>query len=408
MLDFEEIRNLDTPCFVFDEAELRQNFTDFQRALHTHWGDAANVGYSVKTNPLPWVVRTALDCGCLAEVVSDDEYALALECGCDAANVIFNGPVKGAEWIRFALDSGAVVNLDSQSDLDAVRSYSQAGKLAKVGVRVNIDLEAFCPGETVTGEAGGRFGWSYENGDLSRVISLLKSIPHVQVAGLHMHVTTLSRSQKAYRVLAEHAARIVREHELAPAFIDIGGGFFGGGPNNVGAYDAYAETIAAPLREVVDPATCALYVEPGGAVVCTPGYYVARVRDVKDTPHGRFVVSDFSRINIDHEMKKTAYNLTFFAKSDNVFDRQVLCGYTCMESDRLSVLENAPELAVGDMLVINFAGAYSMSFTPGFFIWNPPAVYVKEPSGMRLERPLSRPVPPELPSSTDNAEEAGL
>ena len=399
MLEFDEVKDLETPCFVFDEAELQANFRDFRSALHAQWGETANVGYSVKTNPFPWVVRTALSCGCLAEVVSDDEYALALDCGCEPGNVIFNGPVKGSDWLEFALDAGAVVNLDSQHDLDVVRAYASAGsgKAPKVGVRVNIDLESFCPGETVTGEAGGRFGWSYENGDLACVIRLLRDMPNVEVAGLHMHVTTRSRSQRVYRVLAEHAARIVREFEIRPQFIDIGGGFFGGGPNNVGAYDEYARTIAEPLREVVDPASCALYVEPGGAVVCTPGYYVARVRDVKETPHGRFVTTDFSRINIDHEMKKTAYNLTFFTEgaADEVpACSQVLCGYTCMESDRLCVLDDAPELAVGDMLVINFAGAYSMSFTPGFFIWHPPAVYARGADGMQLVRPLAHPVPP--------------
>ena len=396
MLEFDELQDLETPCFVFDEPELRANFNDFRAALHEHWGPNANVGYSVKTNPFPWIVRTALDCGCLAEVVSDDEYALALECGCDPSDIIFNGPVKSADWLEYALRTGAIVNLDSESDLEIVRRFAQEGNQAKVGVRVNIDLESHCPGETVTGEAGGRFGWSYEGGDLARVIDTLRSIPNVVITGLHMHVTTRSRSQKVYRVLAEHAARVVCEFDLDPEFIDIGGGFFGGGLNNVGAYDDYAQTIASALVDAVDPATCALYVEPGGAVVCTPGYYVARVRDVKVTPRDRFVVTDFSRINIDHEMKKTSYNHRAFASGKDVLPRQVMCGYTCMESDRLCVLENAQELLPGDLIVINFAGAYSMSFTPGFFIWGPPAVYIKNGDAMRLERPRSRPVPPAI------------
>lgn len=386
MLELSDVRGLDTPCFVFDEVELRANFADFRAALHSYWGRNANVGYSVKTNPFPWIVRTALECGCMAEVVSDDEFACALECGFAPEEVIFNGPVKGADWLEYALANGSIVNLDSRSDIDTVRRFAEKNGCAKVGIRVNTDLESFCPGETVTGEAGGRFGWSYEGGDLARVIGELRALPGVSIAGLHMHVTTRSRSQRVYRVLSEQAARIVREFDLSLEFIDIGGGFFGGGPNNIGAYDAYAQTIADALRKVVDPAACALYVEPGGAVICTPGYYVARVRDVKETPRDRFVVTEFSRINIDHEMKKTAYNFTMFASSESIMPRQVLCGYTCMESDRLCVLTDCAELRVGDYLVINNAGAYSMCFTPGFFIWHPPAVYVKSVEGMRLER----------------------
>ena len=34
-----------------------------------------------------------------------------------------------------------------------------------------------------------------------------------------------------------------------------------------------------------------------------------------------------------------------------------------------------PALSPGDMVVIRYAGAYSLSFTPQFFIEYPPAVY---------------------------------
>ncbi|MCQ5072148.1 hypothetical protein, partial [Adlercreutzia sp. DFI.6.23] len=46
---------------MFDEAELRQNFSDFRRALADHWSPYANVAYSVKTNPFPWILEVARD-----------------------------------------------------------------------------------------------------------------------------------------------------------------------------------------------------------------------------------------------------------------------------------------------------------------------------------------------------------
>lgn len=54
-----------------------------------------------------------------------------------------------------------------------------------------------------------------------------------------MHVTTLSRSQKVYRTLADFAVEIIRSFKLDLDWFDIGGGFYGGGPANVGAYDEY-------------------------------------------------------------------------------------------------------------------------------------------------------------------------
>ncbi|WP_157941065.1 pyridoxal-dependent decarboxylase [Rubneribacter badeniensis] len=380
MFTREQLEQLKTPCFVFDENELRGNFSSFTDALKDAWGDHARVSYSVKTNPFPWILAQAHACGCMAEVVSNDEYDLALSCGFCPEDIIFNGPVKGREWFAYALRNGSAVNIDSKRELRWVRELAVGSDAPlRVGVRVNVDLERFLPGETIGGDEPGRFGFSYESGEAVRVIRELDRIEGVSVTGLHMHVTTLGRLPRAYEILADHVCKVVKECELADQldYVDMGGGFYGGGLRNAGKYEEYAHSIARALKEACDPARTALYVEPGGAVVCTPGYYVGRVVDVKDMgeKNVRFVVSELSRLNIDHEMKKTAYPYVLFSRSANVMPEQHLCGFTCMESDRLCTLLDEPELAEGDMVLIKYAGAYSMSFTPGFFIEHPPAVY---------------------------------
>ena len=101
-----DVASLQTPCFVFDEAELRQNFSDFRRALADHWSPYANVAYSVKTNPFPWILEVARDEGCYAEVVSNEEYARASS----AASL----PINRFQWT----DQGprlAVLRLDAGS-----------------------------------------------------------------------------------------------------------------------------------------------------------------------------------------------------------------------------------------------------------------------------------------------------
>lgn len=385
---------LQTPCFVFDEPELRANFTDFDRAMKQAWSPLARVSYSVKTNPFPWILQVARSCGCMAEAVSGDELALALECGLAPEDLIFNGPIKTRPWLEWALREGVAVNLDSANDVAWACAYAHEHPDAKVGVRANIELERFCPGQTVTGEHGGRFGLCYENGELAHAVARLREAG-AEVAGLHMHVTTLSRSLDVYRVLSEHAVRIADELSLDLRWIDMGGGFYGGGTRNEGAYDQYARTMAEILRGAADPSRCALYVEPGGAVVCTPGRYVGKVVDVKDTTVDRFVTCELSRVNIDHEMKKASYPLRLLTASENTHPHQVLCGFSCMESDRLCELADKAELAIGDTVVIDYAGAYSMSFTPGFFIEHAPAVYARNERGLcTLLRPLGRPEPP--------------
>ena len=248
-----DVASLQTPCFVFDEAELRQNFSDFRRALADHWSPHANVAYSVKTNPFPWILEVAREEGCYAEVVSNEEYARALQCGFAPEKIVFNGPIKGRDWLFYALDAGSYVNLDSKREIEWVREYAESGKSARVGLRANILLEKHCPGETLSDDRHGRFGFSFEGGELARAVEELQSVPGIKLRGLHMHVTTLSRSQKVYRTLADFAAEIIRSFKLDLDWFDIGGGFYGGGPANVGAYDEYVHTIREAIGDACDP-----------------------------------------------------------------------------------------------------------------------------------------------------------
>lgn len=391
MFSQEQLESLSTPCYIFDERELEDNFNSFGRALREAWGDNEHVCYSVKTNPFPWILKKAKECDCLAEVVSDDEYDLALTCGFDPCEIVFNGPVKGRRCFEHALSNGAIVNIDSKRELRWLEEIARESCVpVKVGVRVNIDLEKFCPGQTIGGDEPGRFGFSYEDGEVAAVLSRIKGMPGVVIAGLHMHVTTYGRTPYAYRVLASHAASVIAENDLAGSleYVDMGGGYYGGGPQNEGRYEEYAAEMASELKTVCDPAAVELLVEPGGAVICTPGYYAGRVVDVKDVRGHRFVVSELSRLNIDHEMKKTSYPLVLFTERENAMPKQSLCGFTCMESDRLCILEDERELSEGDIILIRFAGAYSMSFTPGFFIEHAPAVYSYRDGAFELHRSL--------------------
>ena len=400
----KRLHDLSSPCYIIDEVHLKNNFEGFLSALRRAWGSNCNLAYSIKTNPHKSILQTALNSGCIAEAVSGEEYKHAASCGFATPNIVFNGPIKTREAFECALRSGSIVNIDSKSELRYLREIfvedATALSNARIGIRVNFDLEAVCPGETLTGKAGGRFGFSYENGELEHVINTINSLndldpcdasdnhKKINISGLHMHVTTSSRSVHVYRELSRFAVKIAREFSLDLDFVDIGGGFFGGAIGDEAAYDNYAHEIASELARHFNPENVELIIEPGGAVVCTPGYYMGRVLDVKDTSHGRFVTCDLSRVNIDHEMKKTAYvyevnthpkSLDFAQRE--IMKNQTLCGFSCMESDRLCVLENEHELFEGDLMVFKNAGAYSMSFSPGFFIRQAPTVYFKNASG---------------------------
>ena len=369
-------KNRETPCFILRESLLRQNVEAFFTALAAEWPHA-DVAYSVKTNALPWILKWMKEHGVLAEAVSDDEYKLAELCGFEGGDMVFNGPVKGAETFARAARQGAYINIDSQNDL-ALLKQEPPRSPERIGVRINIPTDLFDERDIGYEADGFRFGFSRENGDLGRVIEDLRSVLGSSRFGLHTHVNSVTRSPEVYRRTARYVAGIIRAYGLEPAFIDVGGGFFGGVPGKPGPLD-YIRTVKGELLSAVDPEKTRLILEPGSAVIASAVELHTRVVDVKDTARARIVTTDGSRIHIDPLWRKTGYLFSTDAQRPP-FPRQIVCGYTCMDHDRIMTLADQPELREGDRIVYHRVGNYTVTFG-GPFIQGLPPVYAEREDG---------------------------
>lgn len=368
-----------TPYYLIHKNMLDEGMERLKKALKEYWPNAV-IGYSFKTNALPWVLDYMKRHGCYAEVVSEDEYELAEYTGYE--KIVYNGPVKGKDSFLRACRAGHIINLDAEREIGWLREFTVScpEALIKVGIRVNFDLEAMCPGEASGGVEGGRFGFSYESGGFSEAVEELKAIPGVEIAGIHMHCSSKTRSLGIYKAIAETACRIHREWGLDLAYVDVGGGYFGG-LSNKPQYADYLKVMSEILREEFDPDHTALIVEPGTSLICPPVEYVTTVIDVKETNRNHFAVTDGSRIHVDPLMTKKSYFYRIEPAEDgrerNTAAKQVVSGFTCMENDRLFVLTDSPKLREGDRIVYEKVGAYTMCLSP-LFIGYFPAVYLEE------------------------------
>jgi diaminopimelate decarboxylase len=370
-----------TPAFVVDEPLLDDLRIRFQRAMAAHWSNSI-LGYSFKTNALPWLLAYYRDHGAWAEVVSDTEYELAVALEFAPDRIVFNGPAKGRERLRSALEEGAVVNLDAK------REVTWAAELAterpdleiSVGVRVNWDLARLVPGELISEDEVARFGFNLANGEFDAAVAELREAG-VRIAGLHMHNNTKSKSLEVYRAAARAAADVVTSRGLSLDWIDIGGGFFGG-VDVTPTFDDYFAAIRDELQHAVDPEKTTLIVEPGGCLVAVPFEYHATVIDVKDVDETRFVVIDGSRTDTDPLFRRTRpYELSVTSASARTFPVQKVVGATLTEFDRVTALHDERELQVGDRLVFSKLGAYTLPFK-GLFIDYLPSVYVRDGDGV--------------------------
>lgn len=366
---------METPYFLINKQELDLNVTKLKNALSKFWSNSI-VGYSYKTNSLPWIIEYFKNQNCFAEVVSDDEYSLAKQICCDKSKIIYNGPIKTKETFIEALQNGCIVNIDSQREIEWLKSLDKNPSFS-IGLRVNFDLEDVCPGQTACGSEGGRFGFCLENGEFEKALKKVNSYGF-EVTGIHLHTSSKTRSVEIYKAIAQVAVKIKKLYNLNLKFVDIGGGFFGG-LDNKPQFNDYLQAVSEIMKQAFDADETTLIVEPGMSLIGSPISYVTSVTDVKDTVRNRFVITDGSRINIDPLMRKSSYfySCDFASESNSVLKKQVICGFTCMENDRFFVAENCNELKVGDKIIFNKVGAYTMCLSPLFIKYFPP-VYLDD------------------------------
>lgn len=372
---------LTTPYFVIDEEILQKYYNMLTDSLKQNWNHYL-VGYSFKTNSLPWLVSFVKGNGAYAEVVSEDEYALARYMGFENNEIIYNGPYKGEQSFRDVLLAGGYVNLDSKQELTwlAGLAAQYPGQHFSVGIRANFNLEKMCPGETTMGDVSGRFGFCYETGKFGQALAFLEKIPNVSVTGLHLHSSSKSRSVNIFRSIARMACQIAEEFHLNLSYIDLGGGYCGGMEGRP-EYPDYFPAVAEELSRYFSPEKTKLIVEPGISLISKCTTFVTSIFDTRDIKGTRYVMTDGSRFNIDATMIKSSH-LFHLGKNETytgsrpVMDSQVISGFTCMECDRLFTYENQPELVVGDKIIYENVGGYTMSLNP-LFIQYFPAVYIR-------------------------------
>ena len=103
------------------------------------------------------------------------------------------------------------------------------------------------------------------------------------------------------------------------------------------------------------------------------------------------VITDGSRIDIDPLHAKKSYFHQFLYKDGATnkeritMEKQVVCGFTCMENDRLFEISDKEELQVGDRIAYQKVGGYTMCLTP-LFIRYFPNVYLEDNGSYRLVR----------------------
>lgn len=360
----------ETPCFIFDTEEFSKGIKEFGSALNNRFSQML-IGYSVKTNSLPYALKSARLQGCFAEVVSHDEYCLARECGFSPDKIIYNGPMKSEETFLETIVGGGIVNIETKRELDWLKKLPKE-QIFNVGLRLNINISHISPEDADGDDDNSRFGFSVESHEFEEALHRINEFKNVRLSGLHIHRTAHSRSPRFYERSVEYAANVIKDYNLKLDYLDVGGGYFGIFPNKPTFAD-YAESFYIPLKKY-GLEGLQIIVEPGNALTASAFSFLTEVIDVKRVDKKTvFVTTDGSRNDVDPFFRKTDYLKTLIYKDENRKNEplQIVAGCTCLEYDRLFTLIDQPALEAGDRVLYRNVGAYTMTLSPQFIrLWS--------------------------------------
>ena len=357
----------DTPLYVMSERRIRDNYRRLYAALSTRY-DKVRIYYSAKANTSLAVLRILESEEACLDAVSPGEVFLASDAGFPPERILFTGTSVRDDELRFLVDWGLTINIDSLSELNRLLGFHVPNLLS---VRVNPEVGAGHHEHVITAGKDSKFG-IYEE-DVVEAYRIAKEAG-VEHFGIHIHIGSGILAVEPFLLAADKLLEIARlVHEklgIDFEFIDFGGGI--GVPYRPDEkpldLNSYAEKVLGLFKSRIEeyglgePFFC---VEPGRYIVCDAGVLLTAVNTVKITPFKRFVGVDAGFNTLVRPVIYGSYHPIVVANRLDEPDVESydVAGPLCESGDLLARDRRLPNVMEGDLLAILNAGAYGFSMS---------------------------------------------
>ncbi len=356
-------RDFGTPTYVYDEAAIRARIADLHRFDVVRYAQKANSNLAV----LDLCRRE----GVVLDAVSAGEVARALRAGFPAQGepdpIVYTADLFDRESLECVIKHGIRVNCGSPDMIDQYGARAPGGSIV---LRINPGFGHGHSQKTNTGGAHSKHGIWHE--ELEDCVARAARYD-LRVAGIHVHIGSGVDMAHLGQV-AGAAAGFARRVGPSVTTLSAGGGL----PTRYRAedtpidLDAYFEIWDAERRALAEDLGHAieLEIEPGRYLVAEAGYLVTEVRAIKRTGENLFYIVDAGFNTLARPVLYGAYHPMSLARRETRDDPDALLdvvvgGPLCESGDIFTQEEGGfvrsqplPSAEVGDLLVIECAGAY--------------------------------------------------
>ena len=352
-----------TPFYYYDMGLLRDTLCQIKHIID---GKPFKVHYALKANENAHILDEMVKAGLGADLVSGGEMKSALAAGFKPMDMAYAGVGKTDWEILLGLDNEiGCFNVESVPEMEVINALAaETGRMARIAIRVNPDIDAHTHKYITTGTADNKFGICLEQ--LPEVIALAQRMPNIHLRGLHFHIGSQLTDMKPYAMLCDTINRLQNEYEKQGVnfeLINVGGGL---GidyehPDNhpiadfeqyFGIFDRHLQ-----LRQGQE-----LHFELGRSIVAQCGTLVSRVLYVKHSRDKQFAILDAGMNDLIrpalYQASHQVQNLTSHSDECETYD---VVGPICESSDVFAHDCQLPVTQRGDLIAIRSAGAYGES-----------------------------------------------
>jgi diaminopimelate decarboxylase len=350
------------PFYLYDRDRILENCRQFLEIPYLH----KCVHFAMMANSTPRFVEIIQRAGLKVFVNSIIHLETALQQGFSGSEIVYAASAMDQDTMSKVASCGALVILDS---IGQVEQWSALFPERGVGIRCNIG-ERVTPKETAAG---------YFIGDKSRLgltiaeIGRLKGNPHIW--GLHTYVGTNIVDVDYFLDCYRHIASLA---DLFPAlrFLDFGGGFGleegSAHPFDIKTYGQRVSRLMNALSERVGR-SIQLLLEPGRIIGGDAGYFCCRVVDIKSRGGQQLIGVNASCTQFPRPLfyPDSAYHpVSILPQTVSANDGRELqssiFGCSTYSRDYLARDVLLPQAAVGDIVVLGYAGSYCASAHTSF------------------------------------------
>ncbi|MEJ8542016.1 diaminopimelate decarboxylase [Methanothermobacter wolfeii] len=354
-----------TPLYVIDEMRIRDNYRRLYRAFSERYS-RFQIFYACKANTGLAVMRILEEEGSGIDAVSPGEIYTSLMAGFEPERILYTGNNVTDSELRFAVDAGVMINVDSRSQLRRLAEIAPEG--LRISFRVNPLVGAGHHEHCITGGEMSKFG--IMESEAAEVYSLAVDMGFEPV-GIHAHIGSGILDPEPFMLAVESlmdiAGRVSEESGVEFDFIDFGGGL--GIPYRPEEepldIEEFASRITGLFREKLSeyglgkPVMC---LEPGRYIVGDASYLLTRVNTVKES-YRRFAGVDAGFNTLLRPAMYGSYHHILVADRplDEAVEEIDIAGNVCESGDLFARDRKLPEIHEGDVLAVMNAGAYAFS-----------------------------------------------